>query len=259
MPPRSVGEWTKDKLLVLERYLPGYLQATKRAIDRVYVDAFCGPGTNKVEETGEEIPGSPLIGLASQAQNGTKFTKYFFIDNNQQNIDELRSHVTRSGLESQCSLIRGDVNEVLPRVIGGLHKRAPTFVFLDTQGIEPHWSTIQAIADWRVEFLINFPLGMAINRNPDSRRTLEYFGTEECLPLLHLQGTTKVRGLSDFYKRRLTELGFVRTTEDDRLIKTQMNQALYYLIFVSKKIPASTIMNWVLRQPDASGQTRLQI
>ena len=34
--PRQVGEWTKDKLRLLQLYLPGYLQATTRALDRIW-------------------------------------------------------------------------------------------------------------------------------------------------------------------------------------------------------------------------------
>lgn len=61
------------------------------------------------------------------------------------------------------------------------------------------------------------------------------------------------------YKERLRKLGYKYTTEDDRLIKTSGGRRLYYLVFVSKVVPAKTIMNWVLRQPDSAGQTRMDI
>jgi three-Cys-motif partner protein len=255
--PRTVHLWTKDKLLILERYLPGYLQATTSTFDRVYIDAFCGPGKNLVSETGELIDGSPLIALKSEAQNSTRFTKYIFIDNDTQNIDELRQNIVTLPQAGLCEFICGDVNTELPKAVRSLNQRAPAFVFLDTEDIEPRWSTIEAIADWRVEFLINFPLGMGINRNPDSLKTLEYFGTRDCLPLLQSSGTGRVRSILDLYKSRLKDLGFSYTTEDDRLIKTQDNHGLYYLIFVSKRQPAKPIMDWVLQQPDSKGQGRL--
>ena len=53
--PREVGPWTKDKLKVVEDYLSPYLTATQRATERVYIDAFAGPGTNILERTGESL------------------------------------------------------------------------------------------------------------------------------------------------------------------------------------------------------------
>jgi three-Cys-motif partner protein len=258
--PRSIGEWTKDKLKILELYLPGYLQATTAALDRIYVDAFSGPGTNRVDRTGEIVDGSPLIALKARAGNGRRFTRLYFIDNDSAAVSELRGHLQELDTEECCTVIEGDVNEELPNIFERINPRAPTFVFLDTAGIEPRWSTIEAISPWQVELLINFPLGMSINRAPlDSRKTLDYFGTEACLEILTRNDSERTRALLDLYKSRLKSLGFDHTTQVDRLITTQRNQRLYYLIFVSKVEPGESIMNWVFGRPDSSGQGRLGI
>jgi three-Cys-motif partner protein len=257
--PRVVGDWTKDKLRILESYLPGYLQATTRTVERIYVDAFSGPGKNQLESTGEIIDGSPLLALKAQASNGTRFDRFYFIDEDRRLLDELHSHIEELRESRPCTILHGDVNTMLPRIMGEVNRRSPTFVFLDTDGIDPKWSTIQTIAPWRVEFLINFPLGMSINRNPDSQKTRDYFGTDECLPLLRPGFTGRTRALLDLYKNRLKDLGFFYTTENDFLVKTIDNRRLYYLVFVSKVKPAETIMNWVFRQPDVRGQRGLGI
>jgi three-Cys-motif partner protein len=140
-----------------------------------------------------------------------------------------------------------------------ISKRSPTLVFLDTAGIDPKWSTVARLREWQVEFLINFPLGMSINRNPDSDKTRAYFGSSDFIPLLRKRGTGKARDLLDLYKKQLASLGFVHTTEDDRLVKTQNGKRLYYLVFVGKHPAGQTIMNAVFRQPDARGQGRLGI
>jgi three-Cys-motif partner protein len=255
--PRRVGDWTRDKLKILELYLPPYLQATTRALERVYVDAFAGPGLNLLERTQQQIDGSPLVALKAAATNGTRFSRFFFIDEDGEALDELRGHIGALGLSDRCTLLYGNVNDRLPEVMRRINKRSPTFVFLDTDGIEPKWTTIEAIASWQVELLVNFPLGMSINRNERSPKTLGYFGTEEAVPLLNRRDSGRTRALLDLYKRRLTNLGFGYTTEDDRLIKTENNQRLYYLLFVSKVFPAQTIMNWVFKQPNSRGQSRL--
>jgi three-Cys-motif partner protein len=254
--PRFVGDWTRDKLRILSLYLPGYLQATTSARERIYVDAFAGPGTN-ILNSGVVIDGSPLIALKAQARNHTRFSRLFFIERDEASLAELRSNVTPWADGRTAEVIPGDVNTELPLLFQRLPKRSPTFVFLDTDGIEPKWKTIEAIADWQVEFLINFPLGMSINRNPDSQKTLDYFGTDECLPILHGSRSGRTRALLDLYKSRLAELGFGYTTENDLLVKTIDNRRLYYLIFVSKVEPAESIMNWVFRQPDVRGQGQL--
>ncbi|HEY4686167.1 MAG TPA: three-Cys-motif partner protein TcmP [Dehalococcoidia bacterium] len=257
--PRVVGDWTRDKLKILEAYLPGYLQATTSARDRVYIDAFAGPGKNQLRRSREIIDGSPLIALNARAQNDTRFSRLFFIDQDEEAIEELTGHVRDLDIDNRCKVVHGDINEKLPEIVQQLSPYAPTFVFLDTDAIEPKWTTIEKISPWRVELLINFPLGMSINRNPDSQKTLDYFGTADCLQLLSRSGTGRTRGLLDLYKGRLKELGFVHTTEDDRLIKTLSGKRLYYLVFVSKRTAGQTIMNWVFRQPDAIGQAHLGI
>ena len=78
--PREIGQWTKDKLKYLSEYLPVYLKATTRAMERIYIDGFAGPGTNKIKDTGETIHGSPLIALHAIASNGTRFSRLYFIE-----------------------------------------------------------------------------------------------------------------------------------------------------------------------------------
>ena len=255
--PRDVGEWSKNKLKILSDYLPVYLQATTRAIERIYIDGFAGPGLNRVKSSGEEIPGSPLVALDAKSKNGTRFDRLYFIERDTHAASELRNLVANRREEGKAQVIEGDVNVELPKLMAGLPKRSPTFVFLDTEGIEPRWTTIEALAGWQTELLINFPLGMSINRNPDSSKVTAYFGTNRWRELWNSPGRT--RALLQLYKERLAELGYRHTTEDNRLIKTSGGRRLYYLVFVSKVDVAQRIMTWVLRQPDSAGQTRMDI
>jgi three-Cys-motif partner protein len=255
--PRQVGFWTQDKLKILQQYLPGYLGATTRARERIYIDAFAGPGLNRLRGTSLTIDGSALIALDARAPNGTKFDRLFFIERDPATAGELRDVLsTRDGAE-RARVIAGDANEELPKLITKLPQRSPIFVFVDPDGIEPRWTTIEAIAPWRTELLINFPLGMSINRNPDSAKVTAYFGTTRWRDLWKSPGRT--RALLQLYKERLAELGYPYTTEDDRLVKTSGGRRLYYLVFVSKVHVAERIMTWVLRQPNSAGQTRMDI
>lgn len=252
--PREVGDWTRDKLKILSAYLPGYLGATTTARERIYIDAFAGPGQNVLRKSRAMVDGSPLIALKAKAKNGTVFDRLIFIEKSQRAAAELEQLV---GGDPRATVIRGDVNDELPQQVARLPKNSPTFVLLDTDGIEPRWETVVAISGWRTELLVNFPLGMSMKRNPDSQKVSAYFGTDACRPLLKAGGAGSERALLDLYKSRLDALGYHHTTEDDRLVKTQANRRLYYLLFVSKLPVAKRIMDWVFRQPDARGQAPL--
>lgn len=250
--PRSAGPWAKDKLKLLDLYLPGYLQATTKTLDRIYIDAFAGPGRNQIRGSDEIVDGSPLLALDAVASNGSRFTKLYFIEQDEETAQELREVIARRG-DPRAEVITGDTNIELPRLVRSLNPRAPTFVLLDTESIDPAWTTIEAIAPWRTELLINFPLGMAINRNPDSGKVDAYFGTDAWRD--HWE-RRDVRGLLDLYKDNLRNLGYVHQIDDDRLVKSSSGSHLYYLIPVSKVKPAANIWSWVFRQPDARGQSR---
>lgn len=256
--PRDVGPWTQHKLKILEDYLPIYLQITTRAIETVYIDGFAGPGTNQLP-SGDVIDGSPIIAMNARAKNGHVFDRLIFIESDGKVAEELEDAIQKAEKPSRAEVIVGDVNDALPRAVARFNRRSPTFVFLDTVGIEPRWSTIERIAPWQTELLINFPFGMSINRNPNSPKVTAYFGTEEWRKLWWSESTGRVRAMLDLYKGKMKGLGYVYTTEFDRLIRASRNQQLYYLVFASKREPAKRVMDWVYRQKDASGQAFLDL
>ena len=257
--PREVGAWTLDKLKILSQYLPAYLNATKKATERVYIDAFAGPGTNRIDRTGQIVDGSPLIALSARGRNGRGFDQLFFIDKEKDLAEELKAEVERRGEGRRTTVVQGDVNLVLSQVMKEINPRSPTFVFLDTEGIEPSWETIELLSEWQTELLVNFPLGMAINRNPDSAKTEAYFGTPEWRPLWEAGRLSRTSGLINLYLKRLAELGWKYQVNDSRLIKDDANRNLYYLLFASKVTPGKKIMDSVFGQPNSSGQARLKL
>ncbi len=258
--PRDVGEWTKDKLKIVTHYLPVCLDATERAVERIYIDAFAGPGTNRIERTAEVIDGSPLIALSASGSRGARgFDHLYFIEKDDNLATELKTEVERRGEGKRATVISGDVNTELPELMRELHPRSPTFVFLDTEGIELSWETVQSLAAWRTELLINFPLGMSINRNADSAKTEAYFGTPEWREYWNGGRLSRTSGLIRFYLDRLASLGWTEHPNHSRLVRDDGNRHLYYLLFASKDPAGGRIMNWAFSQPDATGQGRLAL
>ena len=257
--PRDVGEWTQDKLKIVTQYLPAYLTATQRATERIYIDAFAGPGTNRIERTGEVIDGSPLIALSAKDKKGHAFSRLFFIEHDAGAARELKAEVVNRGQYHRAAVVEGDVNVELPRLMHRINKRSPTFIFLDTEGIEPRWETVVSLANWQTELLINFPLGMAINRNPDSAKVEAYFGTPEWRRLWEGGRLSRTSGLLHWYLGRLAELGWKEQPDYPRLVRDDGNRYLYYLLFVAKHPAGRRIMDSVFQQPDSSGQARFKM
>ena len=159
----------------------------------------------------------------------------------------------------RAQIIRGDVNTELARVMNSINRRSPTFVFLDPEGIDPAWATIQSLALWQTELLINFPLGMAINRNARTPKAEAYFGTPEYLKHWEAGRLSRTSGLIAFYLQQLAELGWDEQPNHSRLVKTQDNKHLYYLLHASKHLAAKRIMDWAFGQPDSAGQGRMPL
>lgn len=145
---RSWGYWTEAKLGLLERYLDAFTTATKhKSRERIYLDAFAGEGRGLSRTTGEEFESSPRIALGIDDPPFTRL-RFFELGTKASRLeDELR----RDFPDRDLRVVAGDCNETIPRVLAELREAdlawAPTFAFLDPDGMELHWDTIQALAD----------------------------------------------------------------------------------------------------------------
>jgi len=123
-------------------------------------------------------------------------------------------------------------------------------VFLDPFGMQVPWSTMEALAKTKaVEVIINFPLGMAIQRLLTKSGDIQsgwqisldtFFGSPEWRDLVYAEDADlfgpkkrKVEGsgvkLLEWYRARLKAIfGHVSTA---RLIKNTRGNPLYYLIW----------------------------
>jgi three-Cys-motif partner protein len=142
---RSWGYWTQAKLSVLDEYLEAFVRAAAGPSERVYLDAFAGEGNGLDRLTGQEFKGSARIALEVGAPGFTRFR--FFEKGRRASGLEAR---LRADYPGQDIAVSEDVcNETIPRALGKLAalRWAPTFAFLDPDGMELAWSTLRALAD----------------------------------------------------------------------------------------------------------------
>jgi three-Cys-motif partner protein len=68
LPTRDSGEWVKEKLFYLQRYIDTFEIAMKGIgwRRRIYIDLFSGPGKCLIRDSNEYLLGSPLLALQTQ-------------------------------------------------------------------------------------------------------------------------------------------------------------------------------------------------
>jgi three-Cys-motif partner protein len=269
---RTVGPWAKEKLDALGQYLGFYTTVLKNQghwlHGTIFVDAFAGPGLSRVrikEDAAEPLglfgpdpesdtaemqflKGSPRVALDIT----NPFNAYVFIDRDPSHVAELRALKAEYGETRVITIQESDANTALEGWLSSgidwKHHRA--VVFLDPFGMQVPWSTIEMLARTKaIEILINFPLGMAIQRlltksgdiPPGWQISLDaFFGSPDWRGLVYeksedLFGSTvsKVADsgtrLLEWYRGRIrTIFGHVSTA---RLIKNTRGNPLYYLIW----------------------------
>ena len=88
MLARKSGEWAKRKHHFLRKYCDITTKSMRGKWRLVYVDAMAGPGRCKIEETGEEFPGSPMVAL------DYGFSEFVFVEENAELAESLRRRIS---------------------------------------------------------------------------------------------------------------------------------------------------------------------
>lgn len=197
---RAWGFWTRAKLAVLEDYLPAFLQASKnRASEYVYLDAFAGDGTGIDRLTREEFKGSCRIALDAAVAGG--FTRLRFFERTSK-AAELETALRAEYANRDIRVYGGDCNRQIPNALAELQsvRWAPTFAFIDPDGMEFAWTTLAALAkhkeayrppgstkpNFKVELWLLFPTSGIVRTlahdpakmtGADAERATRLFGT----------------------------------------------------------------------------------
>jgi three-Cys-motif partner protein len=176
------GDWTSEKLKVLEAYLKSYTTALKRQqFKTAYIDAFAGTGyraasdhdsqdwgqTDLFGELGEPEAKLWLDGSARLALKiDPRFDKYIFIERNQKRciaLEELKTDFPK--LANDIDIRRSEANKAITSLCQKNWKGRRAVLFLDPYGMQVEWTTILAIARTEaIDMWLLFPLGIGVNR-----------------------------------------------------------------------------------------------
>lgn len=84
---RKSGDWARRKHYFLKNYCGITTVSMRNKFKLVYLDVMAGPGRCKIEETGEEFPGSPLVALEHD------FAEYIFVEEDEDSVHALKKRV----------------------------------------------------------------------------------------------------------------------------------------------------------------------
>ncbi len=244
---RKAHQWTADKLDFLEKYIPAFIKATKRATKRYYVDGFAGPGINEFED-GSKRRGSPLIALDQE-----EFTHLFFVEKDADAFQALQEKVVAHPNAGKVTLYNDDFNEVLPKILWQIEERSPTIFLLDPEGLELEWRSVHAIAQREKAdlFILISASGVLRNlENEHARQTLAaFFGDESWRAIDEYKkvGMDRYHAIVDLYLEKLESLGL---TVAKRVITahTSKKVKLHSLVFAAKNDVAIKIAEDVLKE-----------
>lgn len=260
---REWGPHSFEKISILADYLGRFAVASQRAANRVYIDAFAGDTINLLRGSDRQFPGSAELALGLSPS----FTHVRLFEQRATRAAALR--VLPRHPDTDLEVIEGDCNVQMAGVLAGLAAQAPTFAFLDPDGMELHWSTIRRIADHKrlyaaqhdrnkVEMWVLFSTGGIVrmlggNREfADAQRFPEKvarlygaWGPWQAVWEARLDGRISPgdakRAYLYLYMDRLAQLGYrhllVRPIENSR-------NELYAMVFASDHPAGAQIMQW---------------
>lgn len=181
------GQWTKQKLHIIEEYLKAYSLVLKnQKVKKIYVDGFAGSGKTEIKQDSKDsielfvvqdninntktsiIDGSPLLSLKYN------FDEYYFIELDHERANKLKENVLNSFPEKagQVHIITGDSNFELLNVVSKITKYDRCLMFLDPYALELNWSTLEAISKCGViDLWYLFPLSIIRLMNKDGKIT----------------------------------------------------------------------------------------
>ncbi len=163
----TIKEHSLEKMARHDYYANLFSTGTKRSWhQRAYLGLYSGAGRARIESTGEIVETTAMSVLRLK----TPFTKYIFVDEDQDCTEALNVRMQSLSTVFDISLLTGDVNELIPQIRAALPrysriKRLLTFCFVDPFAANLKFETVRALAGFRMDFLILLMLGRDARAN----------------------------------------------------------------------------------------------
>jgi three-Cys-motif partner protein len=171
LPARVFGAWTTEKLDYVRRYI--YMFETsmreKPWRQRSYIDLFAGTGKYRAEVNGDVLLGSTLLALTTEYP----FTHYYFAECDPENMKVLKQRC--QFVKQKVRFYDGDANQAVKEIVNDIisvdKQKNPNqwsslnLAFLDPDGLELEWKTVETLAKVRKMDLIIYYSQFGLNLN----------------------------------------------------------------------------------------------
>lgn len=167
--------WSVAKLLLLGQWADVYSTIIKDYFHSYrFVDLLAGAGRTRIEETKSKLIKGSVFVVDTFAQK-YPFIKYVLVENDVEKYDSLKGLSSIFG--DRCDVIQEDCNKVAEEIFADSSYH--NLVFIDNQGFNVNWKSIEAILKSKADIIINYPTSMfeRVARDPKSSEKLyEFFG-----------------------------------------------------------------------------------
>lgn len=141
--------WTKNKAVLIERYIYYFLQVTHNCR---YIDGFAGPQREGRGNSDEMWSAKRVIELRPRW-----ITRFYLFEKSKAQVTRIRrmvaSQAPREKGEPKREVVvrHGDVNIELPRLLATrpITERAAAFCLLDQRTFDCHWSTVETVSRYK--------------------------------------------------------------------------------------------------------------
>jgi len=231
------GEWTKEKLTIIQKYLSFYVNALKNTkCKKIYIDAFAGSGKTLLKD-GKEVDGSAIISLSLD------FDHYYFIELDTERLNNLSNLIDERYPEkkSKVTIINGDCNDKLVTLLQSLTKYQRGVMFLDPYAMELDWSILEEANKTGVlDIWYLFPINAVSRQMPITGKVTDkmieklnlIFGTDKWLENLYYEDPQ----ISIFEDKKMKRHNFEKLVE---FVLLQLNNLFAYVSPKSKLLKNS--------------------
>ena len=264
------GEWTLQKLHIIEEYLKTYATVLKnQRVKKIYVDGFAGSGKTELKsnshtqdfETQENLLGelpvdAPAVVVEGSALLSLKydFDEYYFLELDEGRISTLKAAIKNEYPQkiNKVHFITGDSNVKLLEVLSKITVYDRCLMFLDPYALELKWDTLDKISKCGVvDLWYLFPLSMIrlLEKQRDisdanQNKVTSILGTDEWLDKLFVEseqinmfGDTRYDRISydkilEYIKSRFATI-FSYVSPDAKVLKNEAkNSPMFMLCFM---------------------------
>ena len=242
------GEWTEEKLEIINKYLAFYTSALKKIkCQKIYIDAFAGSGKTFLKD-GKEVDGSAMISL------GFDFDHYYFIEIDDERADQLNCLIKDRypNKVSKVTIIKGDCNSELVNIFKSLNKYQRGVMFLDPYAMELEWNVLnEANKTGVLDIWYLFPINAVVRQIPRTGEISEkmikkldiIFGTHKWFDNFYYEDLQMnmfndknlkrhdFEKLVEFVLSELSRL-FAYVSPKSKLLKNSNNAPMFLLCFV---------------------------